>query len=46
LPELIGLSIVFEAWHTLIFGLRVYAISLSIRIRKEEPAMREDFAGY
>lgn len=41
IPELIGLTIAFQAWNTLIFGLPVYMISLTVRIIQEERIMKE-----
>lgn len=46
LPELIGLALVFHAYATLIVGLPLYLVPLITRIREEERAMRETFAGY
>jgi isoprenylcysteine carboxyl methyltransferase (ICMT) family protein YpbQ len=44
LPELVGLALAFHAWLTLIVGLPVYLVSLIVRIRQEEAAMKAKFA--
>src|SRR5579859_1213523 len=46
LPELIGLALAFHAYATLIVGLPLYLVPLVTRIREEERAMKEVFAGY
>lgn len=40
IPELIGVALLCNAWHTLTFGLPVYACLLVVRIRQEEVAMK------
>lgn len=39
LPELIGVALLCNAWHTLGIGLPVYVCLLAVRIRQEEKAM-------
>lgn len=46
IPELIGLALALHAFWTLLVGLPLYIVPLVIRIRQEETAMRERFAGY
>ncbi|CCE10290.1 conserved membrane hypothetical protein [Bradyrhizobium sp. STM 3843] len=46
LPELIGYALTLHAFATLIVGLIVYAVPLTLRIRQEETVMREAFAEY
>ncbi|UFZ06701.1 DUF1295 domain-containing protein [Bradyrhizobium ontarionense] len=46
LPELIGYALTLHAFITLVVGLVVYAIPLTLRIRQEEQVMRERFAAY
>jgi isoprenylcysteine carboxyl methyltransferase (ICMT) family protein YpbQ len=46
LPELIGLAFALHAWRTLLFGLPVYLVSLSVRIRQEHAAMNQAFPAY
>lgn len=41
LPELIGVALLCNAWHTLAIGLPVYICFLAIRIRQEEKAMAD-----
>jgi len=45
-PEIIGLALIFHAYITLIVGIALYLIPLSIRIRQEEAAMSQRFADY
>lgn len=40
LPELVGYSLIFHAWLTLMTGLPVYLVILIVRIVQEERAMR------
>jgi isoprenylcysteine carboxyl methyltransferase (ICMT) family protein YpbQ len=46
LPELVGFSLIFHAFWTLVFGFPLYLIPLSIRIRQEESVMKEQFGNY
>jgi isoprenylcysteine carboxyl methyltransferase (ICMT) family protein YpbQ len=46
LPELIGYALTLHAFVTLVVGLIVYAVPLTLRIRHEEAVMRETFAEY
>lgn len=46
LPELAGFALVLNARGTLVAGLLLYAIPLTIRIRQEEAAMRARFPAY
>lgn len=46
LPELVGFALTLHAYCTLVAGLVVYLVPLTIRIRQEERAMRETFAAY
>jgi isoprenylcysteine carboxyl methyltransferase (ICMT) family protein YpbQ len=46
LPELIGLALGLHAYFTLVIGLPLYLIPLSIRIREEERIMRLRFQNY
>ncbi|GIL38058.1 isoprenylcysteine carboxylmethyltransferase family protein [Roseiterribacter gracilis] len=46
LPELVGFALAFHAFVTLIVGLALYAVPLTIRIRQEEDAMRTRFDAY
>jgi isoprenylcysteine carboxyl methyltransferase (ICMT) family protein YpbQ len=46
LPELIGYALTLHAFITLVVGLVVYAVPLTLRIRQEEQIMRETFAAY
>jgi isoprenylcysteine carboxyl methyltransferase (ICMT) family protein YpbQ len=45
-PELIGLSLLFHAWATLVIGLTVYLIPLYVRIAQEEKVMKSYFEDY
>jgi len=40
IPELIGVGLLCNAWHTLMFGLPAYSLLLAIRIVQEEHAMK------
>ncbi|KPN73619.1 MULTISPECIES: isoprenylcysteine carboxyl methyltransferase family protein [Neisseria] len=40
IPELIGVGLLCHAWTTMMVGLPVYMVILSIRIRQEHEAMR------
>ena len=46
LPELIGLTVALHAFMTLMIGVPLYLIPLSIRIREEERVMRHRFESY
>jgi isoprenylcysteine carboxyl methyltransferase (ICMT) family protein YpbQ len=46
IPELIAIALVCQAWYTLVFGLPLYCIPLTIRIIQEEKAMKAHFADY
>jgi isoprenylcysteine carboxyl methyltransferase (ICMT) family protein YpbQ len=46
LPELAGLALMLNAHATLVGGLLIYAVPLSIRIHQEQIAMRARFADY
>ncbi|WP_299541157.1 isoprenylcysteine carboxylmethyltransferase family protein [uncultured Herbaspirillum sp.] len=46
LPELAGIALILNAHTTLVAGLALYAIPLTIRIRQEEIAMRARFKDY
>ncbi len=46
IPELISVAFICNAWLTLIIGLPLYAIPLTIRITEEEKLMRGKFESY
>ncbi|WP_027684224.1 isoprenylcysteine carboxylmethyltransferase family protein [Rhizobium leguminosarum] len=46
LPELFAFAMALNAYWTMILGLPLYLIPLSIRIRQEEAAMRRAVSGY
>lgn len=46
LPELIGYALTLHAFITLVIGLVIYAVPLTMRIRQEEAIMRQTFAAY
>jgi len=46
IPELVAISVICQAWNTLIFGLILYAIPLGIRIWQEEKIMKAEFQDY
>lgn len=46
LPELVGFALALHAWWTLVIGLALYAVPLTIRIRQEEKAMTAKFKQY
>ncbi|SFK61075.1 Uncharacterized protein YpbQ, isoprenylcysteine carboxyl methyltransferase (ICMT) family [Sphingomonas sp. NFR04] len=46
LPELIGFALTLHAYGTLLVGMVVYAVPLTLRIRLEEQVMRGNFAEY
>jgi isoprenylcysteine carboxyl methyltransferase (ICMT) family protein YpbQ len=43
IPELVGFSLIFHAYVTLMIGLPIYLVPLVIRIRQEDQAMRQYF---
>ncbi len=46
LPELIGYAVTLHAWVTLVVGLALYLVPLTICIRQEERIMKGTFASY
>jgi isoprenylcysteine carboxyl methyltransferase (ICMT) family protein YpbQ len=46
IPELIGFALALQAFGTLIVGLPVYLVVLTLRIRQEERVMRDHFPKY
>ena len=46
IPELISIAIICQAWYTLLIGLPLYLIPLTIRIVQEENVMRKHFNDY
>lgn len=46
IPELIGFALALQAFGTLIVGLPVYLVVLTLRIRQEERVMRDRFPHY
>ncbi|UOM34445.1 isoprenylcysteine carboxyl methyltransferase family protein [Acuticoccus sp. I52.16.1] len=46
LPELVGYAVTLQAWVTLVVGLAIYMVPLTVRIRQEERVMRGTFARY
>jgi isoprenylcysteine carboxyl methyltransferase (ICMT) family protein YpbQ len=46
IPELVALAMICQAWYTLMIGLPVCLIPLTIRIVQEERAMKEHFSDY
>ncbi len=46
LPELIGYALTLHAFVTLVAGLIIYAVPLTLRIRQEEAVMRKAFTDY
>ncbi len=46
IPELVGIGIIFEAWHVLALLLPIYLIPLFNRIEQEEAVMKENFENY
>ena len=42
----LAFALTLHAYFTLVFGLAIYAVPLSIRILQEERAMREHFPAY
>jgi isoprenylcysteine carboxyl methyltransferase (ICMT) family protein YpbQ len=46
LPELVGFALALHAFATLVIGLLIYAIPLTIRIHQEESAMAAKFDRY
>ncbi len=45
-PELISIALICQAWYTLLIGLPLYLIPLTIRIVQEENVMRKHFSDY
>ncbi len=45
-PELIGLGLATNSYWTMVIGLPIYAVPLTLRIRQEEEAMREHLPDY
>ena len=46
IPELIGISLIFQSYYSLITIFPIYLISLTIRIKQEERVMKEVFSDY
>jgi isoprenylcysteine carboxyl methyltransferase (ICMT) family protein YpbQ len=46
LPELVGFALALHAFATLLVGLPLYLVVLTMRIREEERVMTERFADY
>jgi isoprenylcysteine carboxyl methyltransferase (ICMT) family protein YpbQ len=46
IPELVAVALICQAWYTLMIGLPVCLIPLTIRIVQEEKAMKEHFSDY
>ncbi|HYI79053.1 MAG TPA: isoprenylcysteine carboxylmethyltransferase family protein [Chryseolinea sp.] len=46
IPELISIALICQAWYTLLIGLPLYLIPLTIRIVQEERVMRKHFNNY
>ena len=46
IPELVALALICQAWFTLLIGLPVYLIPLTIRIIQEEKVMKAHFKNY
>jgi len=46
IPELIGISLIFQSFYTLIILFPVYLISLHIRIKQENNIMKQTFPNY
>lgn len=46
IPELVALTLIFQAWLCLAVGLPLYTVLLIIRIRQEESIMRQKFRDY
>jgi isoprenylcysteine carboxyl methyltransferase (ICMT) family protein YpbQ len=46
IPELIGVALICQSWYTLLIGLPLYCIPLSIRIMQEEKIMKAHFSDY
>lgn len=44
MPELVGVAMLCQAWHTLCIGFPLYLILLIVRIRQEEQAMKHLWA--
>jgi isoprenylcysteine carboxyl methyltransferase (ICMT) family protein YpbQ len=46
IPELIAIALICQAWYTLLIGLPLYLIPLTIRIVQEEKVMKTHFSDY
>ena len=46
LPELVSIALICQAWYTLLVGLPLYIIPLTIRIVQEEKLMKMHFTDY
>jgi isoprenylcysteine carboxyl methyltransferase (ICMT) family protein YpbQ len=46
LPELVSIALICQAWYTLLVGLPLYLIPLTIRIIQEEKLMKAHFSDY
>jgi len=46
LPELVSIALICQAWYTLLIGLPLYLIPLTIRIVQEEKVMKTHFSNY
>lgn len=46
LPELVAMALICQAWHTLMIGMPIYLIPLTIRIVQEEKVMKTHFSNY
>jgi isoprenylcysteine carboxyl methyltransferase (ICMT) family protein YpbQ len=46
IPELVALAMICQAWYTLMIGLPLYFIPLTIRIVQEEKVMKTHFSNY
>ena len=46
IPELISIALICQAWYTLLIGLPLYLIPLTVRIVQEERVMKKHFNNY
>jgi|SRR5688572_2042767 len=46
IPELISIALICQAWYTLLLGLPLYLIPLTVRIVQEERVMKKHFNNY
>jgi isoprenylcysteine carboxyl methyltransferase (ICMT) family protein YpbQ len=46
IPELVAIALICQSWFTLMIGLPVYFIPLTIRIMQEEKVMKTHFNNY